>query len=274
MIKRITLLFLAFTCFCCLTFAQTTLNNFEDVNPTVDVLYGATFENVSNPNTTGNTSTNVGKLGRTNSNWYELIRFPISNYNVPANTIKYLHVLVNYPAQPDVSVRFDANSGDLDGTIDIRAMNEYNSNNEWQDLVFELDGGTSGVTVEYIIFLFDLGFQNLPPGQILNNSDAFGYIDNFVFTDSSIPLLSNKDYDLEKTSIYPNPINSIFKINFFNKTNIKNISIFNALGNELVGHLTKLSKNEYCLNGLSSGIYILKIEDVMGSFITRKIIKN
>ncbi|TWO33420.1 T9SS type A sorting domain-containing protein [Seonamhaeicola sediminis] len=272
--KKITLLNLLFVLCAFYGFSQTVVNNFEDISPTVTTQFGVDFSVVSNPNTTGNTSTNCGKLGRTTSNWYELITFPITAYNVPANTTRYLHVMVNYPAQPDVSVRFDASDADINGATDIRALNSYTNFNQWQDLVFQIDGGASGATVEYIVYLHDIGYQNSPAGRILNNTDAFAYIDNFTFSDSDVPLLSNKDFELSKNiSLYPNPVKSTFSITSNNGVKISKVSVYNALGAKVAVNPV-LGSDKYDISSLASGMYLVKISDDKGAVTTKRLLKQ
>jgi len=175
------LLFLAALSLKSLMAADVVLNNFESSTPTVTAQYGATFANVANPNPTGyNTTANCEKIGRTSTNWYELIQFPVS-FTVPANTKQYIHILVNYLAQPDISIR-------INGNTDIRAINLYTNFGQWQDLVFEISGGTAGATVTNLMILPDIGYNNSPAGQILNNTDKFGYIDEITLNNNPLPL--------------------------------------------------------------------------------------
>lgn len=190
----------------------TPLNNFESSTPTVSAQYGASFANVANPNPTGyNTTANCEKIGRTSSNWYELIQFPVS-FSIPANTKQYIHILVNYLAQPDIAIR-------IDGATDIRATNIYTNFGQWQDLVFELNGGAGGKAVTNLMILADLGFNNSPSGQILNNTDKFGYIDEITLNNNPFPLGStyltgNNLYNFE-----PGTVANIIGINTSADTN-------------------------------------------------------
>tara|TARA_R110002049_G_scaffold171426_1_gene337924 strand:+ start:1098 stop:1925 length:828 start_codon:yes stop_codon:yes gene_type:complete len=273
--KTFTFLILFLICSSGLIFGQTIINDFEAGSPTVVTRYGATFSVVANPNPIGNTTANCGKIGRTTGLWYELIAFPAS-YTVPASTTKYLHVLVNYPAQPDISVRFDAADETVDGATDVRALNSYTSFGQWQDLVFQLDGGASGATVNAIIFLPDVGFNNTPAGQVLNNTDAFGYVDEFTFSDSATPVtLSAKVFQKDSDFvIYPNPTQSVFKLKSKNNVHVVDVSLYNILGKKVVQNIAKVNKNEYDISGLSSGVYIVKITDDNGGLTTKRVIKK
>lgn len=178
------------------------LNNFESGSPAVATKYGASYTETANPLSAGlNTTANSGQIGRTTSNWYELVYFPVS-FSVPANTKYYIHVLVKYHAQPDIAIRVDATTAGGDGSADIRATNSYSNFGQWQDIVFEVNGGSSGRNVIQINFLADLGFNNNPAGRILNNTDKFAYIDEIVVNTNPLPrgtnyLVANNLWDFE-----------------------------------------------------------------------------
>ena len=170
---------------CCLSSSvygqNTIINNFESGSPTSVYRYGlsSNISTVLNPFPMGlNTTANCAKIIRTTSNWYELFAFPAS-ITIPANTKKYLHMKVNYYAQPDISIRINAANANADGSADIRALNTYTDIGNWQDLVFEMDGGTGGFTINAIVLLPDLVYNNIPTELVLNNTDKFNYRRNF-----------------------------------------------------------------------------------------------
>jgi sialate O-acetylesterase len=164
------------------------INDFETVAPNTVVRYGSDFSIVANPlvNAT-NATAKTARLARTSANWYELFAFNVDAIAVPANTTYYLHTLVKYDAATDIAIRYDANNRDTDGATPIRALNPYTTSDagKWKDLVFAISGGTSGVTVNAIQFHPDLGFNNSPAIQVLNNTSSFGYIDELVISTSS-----------------------------------------------------------------------------------------
>ncbi|PQJ79614.1 T9SS type A sorting domain-containing protein [Polaribacter porphyrae] len=273
MIKKITFFFLV--CITTFGFAQTVVNDFETGSPVPVKRYGAEISVVANPNTTGNTSANVAKLGRTTSLWYELMAFDLATaYTVPAGEIRYFTFMANYPAQPDITIRFNAADASVDGSGSQRALNKYTATaGEWQEIVFELDGGTNGITINAIIFIGDAGFQNDPKGLVLNNTDKFAYVDNFTFKAQN--PLSTKNFSLENnTSVYPNEVTSTFKIDLNNSTKISDISLFNILGKNVTHSLSKISDTEYDASNLSTGLYLLRIQDQNGNNVTKKILKK
>lgn len=158
------------------------LNNFEPGHPNVVSRGGSVFEIVENPiKDEVNNTNNSLKVGRTSNNWWELVAFPITTYSIAANTTKYLHISVNYPSEPDIAIRIDGEDENSNGStnVAIRALNKYTDFGKWQTLVFPLEGGTSGIDIKAILVFPDSGFQNNPEGRILNNTDSFGYLDEF-----------------------------------------------------------------------------------------------
>jgi len=208
-----------------------------------------------------NTTANCAKIVRTTSNWYELFAFN-TNIVIPAGTKKYLHMKVNYYAQPDISIRIDAATSATDGSADIRALNTYTDLGNWQDLVFEMDGGSGGRTVNAISVLPDLGFNNTPAGLVLNNTDKFGYIDEISFSDSAVATVLSVN-KLEKTnsiSIYPNPTSDYLTISNLQPNAV--LSVFSLDGKNMyhnknsINNTITLSVNEW-----SKGAYIVRIQN-------------
>lgn len=202
---KTTTLFLVGACIAlssALSAADVVLNDFETGSPAVTTKYGSSYATEANPLSEGlNTTANAGKIGRTTTNWWELVYFPAS-FNVPANTKRYVHILVKYDAQPDIAIRVDAATAGADGSADIRAMNSYSTAGKWQDMVFEINGGSTGKTVIQINYLADLGFNNNPAVRVLNNTDKFAYIDEIIVNDNPLPrgttyLTANNLWDFE-----------------------------------------------------------------------------
>lgn len=145
--------------------------------------FGATFEVAVNPIQSGlNTTENVGRIGRTSTNWYELIDIAAS-FNIPPGETKYVHVMVLYPAEPGLLIRMNkvGNEGN------ISPLNSYTDVGQWQDMVFEVSGGTDGKDVEFVRFLGDTGFGNESSGSVLSNEDQYGLIDEIVISNDPTP---------------------------------------------------------------------------------------
>lgn len=223
-------------------------NDFEPSaqSRTVGTAYGASFATVANPNPTGlNTTANCAKIGRTGANWYELIQYPI-NVTFPANSTQYIHILVNYAAQPDISMR-------LDGATDIRPNSFYTNFGQWQDLVVTIHGGSAGFTSTNLMILSDLGFNNTPTGFVLNNTDKFGYLDEIVVnsdpnprsaTAVNNPVISSKIYSLDGNIIMENiTIASI-------------VTVYNSIGQKVA---SKQIEKSGTISVKNKGIYFVNI---------------
>ena len=239
------------------------LNDFESGSPTYVSRYGnsSNISIVSNPFPVGiNTTTNCAKIIRTTSNWYELFAFPVS-FSIPANTKKYLHMKVNYYAQPDISIRIDASDENSDGGPDIRALNTYTDLGNWQDLVFEMDGGSGGLTVNAIVVLPDVGFNNVPAGLVLNDTDKFGYIDEILVNDSfTAATLNVKEFVINNSiAIYPNPTSDFLNVSNLKPTSI--ISIYSLDGKNVYNNINKNDNLSLSVKGWSKGVYIINVKN-------------
>ncbi|MCU4157768.1 T9SS type A sorting domain-containing protein [Carboxylicivirga sp. A043] len=143
---------------------------------------GATFATVTNPDKTGlNGTSNCGQFGRTDATWWALVDVPC-NFTIPANETRYVHIMVLYPAQPDIGIRLNT-----DGDPTPRTLNPYTDFGVWQDLVFEMNVSTSEKTVTQLRFMGDMGYQNDPVGQVVNNTDKFGLFDEIIVNNDPTP---------------------------------------------------------------------------------------
>lgn len=246
-----------------------TLNDFESGSPVVTASYGAEYANVANPLTAGNPTANCGQIKRTSGNWYELIRFDTS-FNVPANTSKYIHLMVMYTSAvvPNISIRVDA-AADNDGSVDIHPTNNYTNSGAWQDLVFKIDGGTSGITPTQILFFADSSVN------VLNSTDSFAYIDQMVLNNTETPdALKTDAFQLNNTvTIYPNPTNALWNFTSANSINFSSVQIIDITGKTVLSKDITSQNITVDASNLSAGMYVAKITS--GNAVqTFKVIKN
>lgn len=141
------------------------------------------------------------------------------------------------------------------------------------DMNFDISNGTSDATWSLQID----GLTILPPGTPLE--DDFGtplaslggieffsyfnniefYVDDFIYQDSlGTCLLSTTDITKPKLSLSPNPADNQLTIS--SNTRMAHITIFNALGKQIIN--TSISSNEFTLDvsGLANGIYFMKVK--------------
>jgi lipocalin len=245
------------------------LNDFEAGSPTVTASYGAEFAIVDNPLAAGNPTAHVGELKRTSGNWYELIRYS-TYFNIPANTTRYIHMLVKYTSAtvPNLSIRIDANSGN-DGTTNIDPTVPYTNVGGWQDMVFEIPGGATGISVTQMLFFADASVN------VLNNTDSFAYIDQMEINDNPTPaaVVSAESFARNNTVMaYPNPTQGVWNFTATNDV-ISSVEVIDVTGKTVAATNSAAAEVTVDASGLSKGIYFAKITS--GAAVqTVKIIKE
>jgi hypothetical protein len=275
--QKITFLLL-FACGFVLVFGQTAVNNFEagSADP-FGAAGGATWAVVDNPKKAGsNTTDKCLRIGRTGTNWWELVGIDINPDLSLTNQTKFLSVWV-YGAITDVGARLDKDLiGNPWGTYVSRSTTLHSGADQWEQIIIPIiaaDGATTfNGNVPFITFHADIGGAPVP-GYQLNNTDTFLYIDEIQILDSN-PLLSTSNFELEKSiSLYPNPAQSSFKITTRNNVAIENVSVYTLLGKQ-IQNIARISTNEYDISGLASGLYIVKMIDSNGVVASKKLLKN
>lgn len=89
-----------------------------------------------------------------------------------------------------------------------------------------------------------------------------------VKNNTAVNLLSNNDFQAKnlKFSLYPNPSTNIVNIEI--ATQIKSVEIYSLQGQKVLSADNK----EINISNLASGMYIVKVQDLSGSFATKKLI--
>lgn len=238
------------------------INNFEPVVPTFTYRYGLTYANVPNPSPIGNSTANCAKIGRTTANWYELLDIPVT-FTVAANTTKYIHLKAMCNVAPDIRVSVDATAGG-DGNVFLNPMTAFKGTGLWEDLVFKIDGGTSGIAPFKIIILSDVG-------QKLGNQVNFLYLDEIILS-NTIVLGINKFEKNNSIVVYPNPTKNSWNFTSAN-TDISSVKITNALGQTLMTRNSSSNNITVDTSSLSKGMYFAEITSG-DSIQTLKVIKN
>ncbi|XCF07811.1 T9SS type A sorting domain-containing protein [Tamlana crocina] len=280
MTKKITFSLTAFLFCSVLAFGQTLVNDFESgTTGLLNVGGGITTSVVANPNTSGlNTSANCLEIKRTGAQWWVFQGVDVVDMAISSSETKFLSMMVNFPAQPDLGVRFDAPDDASNGSEVVRAVNSYTDFNQWQEIVFEIKDSPAATaftlgTLYRLSIHPDIGYENVPAGQVLNNTDAFGYIDNIQILDSN--PLSASDLKFENSvSLFPNPVQSTFKLKTQSNTIVENVSIYNILGNKVAENIISFNDNEYDISGLQSGVYVVEIANSQGNTAFKRIVKN
>lgn len=276
--QKITFLLLLFTCSTGLVFGQTAVNNFEtgSADP-FGAAGGSTWAVVDNPKKAGsNTTDKCLRIGRTGTNWWELVGIDIDPDLSLINQTKFLSVWI-YGVKTDVGARLDkALVTPAWGTYVSRSTTLHSGADQWEQIIIPIiasDGATTfNGNVPFITFHADMGGAPVP-GYQLNNTDTFLYIDEIQILDSN-PTLSTSNFELENSiSLYPNPAQSAFKITTRNNVEIENVSVYTILGKQLQ-NLSRINTNEYDISGLASGLYVVQVIDSKGGVASKKLLKN
>jgi hypothetical protein len=86
------------------------------------------------------------------------------------------------------------------------------------------------------------------------------------------PTLSNKEFELDAISIFPNPASSEINLKW-NKSNDVNIKVFNSLGKLLYSEFNQNLSNGFKIdtNNYSTGLYFVRVNNSNG-VLTKKIV--
>ncbi len=103
------------------------------------------------------------------------------------------------------------------------------------------------------------GFKEFGITSNLNNKVWY---DNLYIHKNT--TLSTDSFDLVQVSAYPNPSNAEWNIRTSN-TNITSIEVFNLLGKKVLSQRANDTNVAISTNGLSSGIYIAKVQTELGT---------
>ena len=169
----------------------------------------------------------------------------------------------------------DNNSYNLDqsGTI---------LSNTYPDLIQTKNGSVRSFTyngVNSSTGIAGISYQNNDGGieylgfaiEGVTNADQRKDLLHYIFNKYSNLLTVNDSFIRQNIHLYPNPASGRINISNPNGIELKKVEIFNIYGQKLFG---KFQKNTIDIQGLSKGIYIIKIEDINGKQGSFKIIKE
>jgi Leucine-rich repeat (LRR) protein len=97
---------------------------------------------------------------------------------------------------------------------------------------------------------------------------------HFVETEAECDavILSTPNEILENgINVYPNPVNNFLIIDVSGEIELSTITLFDSMGKRIN---TNILNNTISFENLSSGIYLVKLEDSNGNSITRKVVKK
>ncbi len=171
---------------------ETVLCDVETVKSNYTVGAGGTFDVIENPlkNSINNTDS-VIQFGRSsNTYWYANIVIPVTPFETVTGE-NYIDIAVKYSAQPDFVIRLNGSN-----SYQFRPTEFYTNLDGWQILRFDISSVGNGLSVNSLTIYGDAGFQNNPAGYVLNNTDAFGYIDQIKYINSEVAIPESIDKEL------------------------------------------------------------------------------
>lgn len=76
-----------------------------------------------------------------------------------------------------------------------------------------------------------------------------------------------------KGSVHPNPVSDKLKILLPDGYEISKVSVFNAIGKEVLSSVSTYGSNSINMGGLPSGVYIISVNSVQGEIFTYRVVK-
>ncbi|WP_411767305.1 alpha-amylase family glycosyl hydrolase [Winogradskyella sp. A3E31] len=92
-----------------------------------------------------------------------------------------------------------------------------------------------------------------------------------IFGNQSVATLSDADFDIDIFTIFPNPVETSFKVN----SNVNTLEVYDLMGKVVKSFDGNFTKNsEYDISELNTGVYIIRIENSDGQSHIDKLIKQ
>jgi len=134
---------------------------------------------------------------------------------------------------------------------------------------------TVSITIENVDAVTN--FSNLTVRMFVRHWDCTDMfrlvIDNMSVTVNS--SLSVEGFNTSDVELYPNPTNGLINIAGTDIRNIKEISIFNQLGQKVMKlNASQLNNNSFDISDLNKGIYFVQLKDNSNNSKTMKIVKE
>ena len=134
---------------------------------------------------------------------------------------------------------------------------------------------TVSITIENIDAVTN--FSNLTLRMYVRHWDCTDMY-RFVIDNMSVTVNSNlsvEGFNTSDVELYPNPTNGLINIAGTDISNIKEISIFNQLGQKVMKlNASQLNNNSFDISDLNKGIYFVQLKDNSNNSKTMKIVKE
>lgn len=239
--KKITLFSLLLTC--SIGFSQTLPLDFESTTQTYAFgdFAGAETVKVANPFPGGiNTSANVAKTTRGPGEVYAGSYLDLDN-SMDLNTYHTFKVKIWSPqAGLDMKFKIESIPGVYYTEVDVTNTLA----NQWEELTFDFPGIVSANNYRRVVMIFNYG--------------VIGSGQEFYFDDVTLgPSLATDSFDATSPlKLYPNPTSNVLNIEA--KNSIESISVYNAIGQEVINKSPAAEMTALDVSSLTCGIYMVK----------------
>ena len=134
---------------------------------------------------------------------------------------------------------------------------------------------TVSITIENVDAVTN--FSNLTVRMFVRHWDCTNMF-RLVIDNMSVAVtssLSVEGFNTSDVELYPNPTNGLINIAGTDISNIKEISIFNQLGQRVMNlNASQLNNNSFDISDLNKGIYFVQLKDNSNNSKTMKIVKE
>jgi len=173
--------------------------------------------------------------------------------------LKYFHSIGNPFETLDLTSNINLNHVGIGYNLNINSIDLRNNNN---NLINHFGVGTTPNLT--CIYVDDAQYS-------ASNDNWNAGSGTFVETEAECNALAINETTLKKNLlVYPNPVKDILHISNNNTFTIKEITLYNVLGEEII----KTTNKEMDLSSFTDGIYIVKIKTSDDKIISKKIMKT
>lgn len=193
---------------------------------------------------------------------------------IPANTESVTISLDVYAADPNwAGEKFSIGLYESVGTEDAQSLPFHT---EILTSAASVDSPkTVSITIENVDAVTN--FSNLTVRMFVRHWDCTDMF-RLVIDNMSVAVtssLSVEGFNTSDVELYPNPTNGLINIAGTDISNIKEISIFNQLGQRVMNlNASQLNNNSFDISDLNKGIYFVQLKDNSNNSKTMKIVKE
>ncbi|MDB4167968.1 T9SS type A sorting domain-containing protein, partial [Polaribacter sp.] len=220
---------------------------------------GGVVTTVSNPDTSGNSSANVGKMVKNAGQPWggsSLVLDAAMDFTTNDTfTMKVWSPRVGATVLLKVEdSNAAANFHEITATTTVAS--------EWETLTFDYSAINTANSYDKLVLIFDNGTMG-------DGSDNYTfYIDDIELSGGTAGV---EDESLVTLNMFPNPASDV--LNISSQSTINTVEIYNVLGQKVITMQVEDTSAEINVSNLNAGIYLIKYE-INNSTSTKKFVKN